>query len=228
VEDDTFKVVQRAYEEAQLHCPARKTAEGNPAPKPEGAKKQDGPNSFLVREELRTSAMQRMEAWAFRGPGEGTNPDDVRIVSPEELATMFITGSCLIVDTREPEKAKDRFFPGALREICYVKARTLPYECMQLLQPLRDDGREIVVVSVAGNQCRKYCTMLIDVFGFKLNRVCRLDGGLRGWDTWEQEHRDRGAEVREACGWTPWVAGEYWCFDDENEDAPDEEYETVW
>lgn len=125
---------------------------------------------------------------------------EVAALVPATLAGLLQTGACLVADTRTRAEARSCPFPGAEGDVSFLRLQMAPREAGQDLAPLRDDGRRVVVVSVDGERCKEYCSLLVSKFGFRTDQVCRLDGGLQRWRVWEAQNKVAANEIRKAHG----------------------------
>uniref|UniRef100_A0A7S4PUN8 Rhodanese domain-containing protein n=1 Tax=Alexandrium monilatum TaxID=311494 RepID=A0A7S4PUN8_9DINO len=151
--------------------------------------------------------LRSWDVWELENPEAGNElrrayglPDlrgtVVGSVGVEALAELLLLRSCIAVDVREPEETRRRAFPGAQKDVSLLMLRKRPHLVKRKLAALREDGRPLVAVSGTGLRCRRYCSLLVDDFGFDADKVCWLEGGLLRWEEWELENREAGDEIR--------------------------------
>lgn len=124
----------------------------------------------------------------------------VESVGAEALAELLLLRACLVVDARETEETRRQAFPSAQKDISLLMLTKRPHQVKRKLASLREDGRPLVAVSGTGLRCRRYCSLLVDEFGFDVDKVCWLEGGICRWEEWEQEHAEASQDIRQAYG----------------------------
>lgn len=123
-------------------------------------------------------------------------------VGPEELAKLLLAGTCLVVDTRQPETRGSRPFPGCdlKDDLSFAALQRNSKDTQRRLMHLQRDGRQVVAVSRLGELDREYCELLVGSSGLPAQRVRWLAGGLRAWASWEMDRAAAAAQVRLAAG----------------------------
>jgi len=115
--------------------------------------------------------------------GQKTMPDDISMISPEELAAWIRAASCITVDVRD-EHAHTGLEPKNASRLSFAQLFTAPEEALPNVERLRADGRTLVLFSDKGGvmgTCGLVGALLSDVFGFEEGRICRLEGGVEAW-----------------------------------------------
>mmetsp|Transcript_115047 Transcript_115047/g.245747 ORF Transcript_115047/g.245747 Transcript_115047/m.245747 type:complete len:324 (+) Transcript_115047:63-1034(+) len=162
--EEAFKKVQQAYEDAQGHLEDAQTL----------ARRAEG--------RARIKAWDESERMTF----------DIEILEAKEVAELLLEDECVVIDVREAnEKCSRGTIPGAFEEICYMWVRTEPDVAERKLKQFHEGGRKLVVVSQSGGRCSDFACMLVDLFDFKAEDVCRLDGGFNSWDAWVQSAKSK-------------------------------------
>mmetsp|Transcript_109055 Transcript_109055/g.307396 ORF Transcript_109055/g.307396 Transcript_109055/m.307396 type:complete len:577 (-) Transcript_109055:263-1993(-) len=123
-----------------------------------------------------------------------TMPDEIPKVTPEELAAWIIANSCVPVDAREERAGVPLLNTEPLS---YHQLVTEPEKMVTQVTRLRDDGRKLVLFSQNAERmgiCGLLGALLLDVFGFDEDLVCRLDGGHARWRQYVETNPRMAAE----------------------------------
>lgn len=134
-------------------------------------------------------------------PGADGLRVEVALLAPGALAGLLLSDACLVADSRTlAEVRSSPPFPGSQGDVGLVRLQMAPQAALIELARLRDDGRRVVAISVDGERCEEYSSLLVRRYGFREEQVCRLAGGLEAWEAWEAEHEAEANEVRRAYG----------------------------
>merc|ERR1712137_782468 len=129
-------------------------------------------------------------------------PDEVPTITVEELVELLFERNCVPVDVRQPEEKYGAMadpLPGSAI-IGYLTLLKTPEKAVRQVSDLQErtrkgsDGRCICIYSTPGGStgnCAVLCCVLMDVFGFKEESMCTLEGGYIEWKKWRTKHQDR-------------------------------------
>lgn len=208
---DTFKSIQEAYVVGLRRCSKQTPAKPRcnvdvgtdsskaAQPKPKEKRKADPAKS----KQERPAKRMRPKPWVVP-PGasdakirkavelyedseqwdDKTFPDQIRVLSPQEVATQLQAGSCTPVDVREANAQSGVEIQGAVR-LSYSQMIFSPHEAAPTISSLRKDGKRLVLFSEQPGlmgTCGMVGAILLDVFSFQEDLVCRLDGGCVAWE----------------------------------------------
>jgi len=208
-------------EKAERIAQAKAKAEAKIAQELEKAKEQAGrgkkrarpkPIAVSASRAKLASAMERLEQM---DPAKKTMPEDIPLVSPEQVAAWINAGTCAPVDTREDHEQEQGDGPAILGAVPLKYSQVADVDLLKdvaspqvsNLQQLQEQGKHLVLFSCAGttyDKCYLVASYLLDLFGFNPDLIFRMEGGHNAWkafmggDTGADEKDDEDADMGSA------------------------------
>lgn len=98
--------------------------------------------------------------------------DDIKTITPREVAEWLRRGEALLIDVREPDEFKSEHIGGALSVPLALTGR------LAEIAPL-PEGRKVVFQCLSGMRAGKACAMAQSTLPG--HTVYNLEGGINGW-----------------------------------------------
>lgn len=112
-----------------------------------------------------------------------TMPDEIPLVPAKVFSSWLRAGLCIPVDVRETHELAGSHMQSA-EPLTYMQLLMEPERALPQVAHLRRDGRRLVIMSQHARRmdnCGLVGAVLVDVFGFSLSSIHRLEGGYVNW-----------------------------------------------